>query len=523
MYGSQTSKSNQNPRRAGRYLPLLGLTLSLCTASGCASPTESGRTELPSDIRDAFGALPAPESVQIRLRHANGVPEFVVGELGRVELPASGLNISNAGPALAPALARIAPLFRLSAGELVPSKVQRGTDRHVHVRMIQMKNGLTVIGGDLIAHLDAGGLIYAVNGTAQGATAEPPPSAGPAGLAESSLVYYRDDDARLHLARAIIEEGVRNGAPFRDQLYLSYPTGETLARLPQYHGIMTRKVHSADNTGSVPGRLVRNEGDAASGDTDVDTNYDLLARTYECYDSLLGRDSYDDASAPLLSTVHFQTRLNNAFSNGVNVFFGDGDGTVFGPLGSDPDVVTHELTHSMTAQTSRLEYIKESGALNESLSDISSAACESWLRGKVVDDAVWLLAEQSFTPGTPNDALRYMAEPKRDGSSRDYYPELYRGDDDNGGVHINSGIPNLAFKLLVTGGTHPRRKTTTNVRGIGVYKAAQIFFTASNFYMSPRTDMKQARDYTVQAALSSLYPPDVVDSVRAAWDAVGVR
>jgi hypothetical protein len=115
-----------------------------------------------------------------------------------------------------------------------------------------------------------------------------------------------------------------------------------------------------------------------------------------------------------------------------------------------------------------------------------------------------------------------MANPTQDGSSKDYYPERYVGTSDNGGVHWNSGIANLAFKLLATGGTHPRSKTTVNVTGVGVEVAARIFYKANVDLFTSSTTFAQAKTYTAQAASSLGYSAAIVDSVNKAWEAVGV-
>jgi hypothetical protein len=188
-------------------------------------------------------------------------------------------------------------------------------------------------------------------------------------------------------------------------------------------------------------------------------------------------------------------------------------------LGKDLDVTVHELTHAVTSSESNLTYSNESGALNEGMSDIFAAYCESWTRSWATDADVWKIGEDIWTPGTAGDALRYMANPTQDGSSKDYYPERYTGTSDNGGVHWNSGIANLAFKLLSTGGTHPRGKTTTVVTGLGVQQAGAIFYKANTDLMTASTTFAQAKTYTEQAATSLGYS---TASVTQAWQAVGV-
>jgi Zn-dependent metalloprotease len=281
-------------------------------------------------------------------------------------------------------------------------------------------------------------------------------------------------------------------------------------------------VYSANNGTSLPGTLKRSETGAVTGDSHVDDNHKHLGTTYQCYYQNFGRDSYNNAGAQMRSTVHYSTNYTNAFWNGTQMVYGDSNGTQSAPLGKSLDVTVHELTHAVTSSESNLTYANESGALNEGLSDIFGAYCESWKRGWVVDAAVWMVGDDVWTPNVAGDALRYMANPTQDGSSKDYYPTRYVGTSDNGGVHWNSGIANLAFKLLTTGGTHPRGVTTTNVTGIGIQKAGQIFYKANRDLMTASTTFAQAKTYTEQAATQLGYTTAEVASVTAAWQAVGV-
>jgi len=209
--------------------------------------------------------------------------------------------------------------------------------------------------------------------------------------------------------------------------------------------------------------------------------------------------------------------------------YGDGDGNLMAPLASALDVTAHELTHGVTAATANLVYQNEPGALNEAMSDIMGAVCESW-RDQGISGRTWLVGEEIFTPAIDGDALRYMADPTRDaalyppaiGGSRDYYPDLYQGTSDNGGVHINSGIANLAFSLLVTGGQHPRGKTTLTVPAIGMEQAGKIFYRSlTQGYFSSTTNFIQARAAT-EVVAQDLYGPAAKSAVTLAWAAVGV-
>jgi vibriolysin len=188
-------------------------------------------------------------------------------------------------------------------------------------------------------------------------------------------------------------------------------------------------------------------------------------------------------------------------------------------LGLSADVTTHELTHAVTEHESNLTYSGESGGLNEALSDIFGAYCESYASGTwATTNAVFMVGDDIWTPATANDALRYMYDPAKDGSSLDYWTSSAGSVD----VHYSSGIANLAFTLLSKGGTHPRGKSTVNVTGIGVQKAGAVFYKANTDYFTASTKYAQAKTYTEQAATALGYSAADLASVTAAWTAVGV-
>src|SRR5204863_1323032 len=187
--------------------------------------------------------------------------------------------------------------------------------------------------------------------------------------------------------------------------------------------------------------------------------------------------------------------------NGSRLGYGDGDGTSFAPLSKALDVDAHELTHAVTERTANLTYSNESGALNEATSDILGNSCEAYTNnGGTPNSNTWKVGEDIYTPGTAGDALRYMNNPTQDGSSKDWYPSRYTGTSDNGGVHSNSGIANLAYYLMVIGGTHPRSMSTVTVTPLSAtsstsldlaqriwYRALTVYFTASATFSSART------------------------------------
>lgn len=203
------------------------------------------------------------------------------------------------------------------------------------------------------------------------------------------------------------------------------------------------------------------------------------------------------------------------------MLYGDGDGVTFGNFVDALDVTAHEIGHAVTTSTSNLIYFAEPGALNESMSDIMGSVCEWYRNGQVVNANTWKCAEDIYTPGTPGDALRYMNDPKLDGQSLDYFDTTFSPFTD---VHYSSGIPNLAFYLLSQGGTHPRGRSTISVRGIGIAKAAQIFYRANTVLLLGKTSASftDAKLATEQAAAQLGYSSADIDSVTAAWQAVGV-
>ncbi|MCW2826148.1 MAG: peptidase family protein, partial [Aeromicrobium sp.] len=170
------------------------------------------------------------------------------------------------------------------------------------------------------------------------------------------------------------------------------------------------------------------------------------------------RASIDGAGLPLHATVHYGQRYDNAFWDGDRMVFGDGDGEVFGRFTSSLSVIGHELAHGVTQYTADLVYEGQSGALNESVSDVFGALVEQHALGQSAAAASWLIGEGLFTDQVEGNALRSMREPGTayddDVLGRD--PQPAHMDDyvqtraDNGGVHLNSGIPNKAFCLVAT-------------------------------------------------------------------------
>jgi Zn-dependent metalloprotease len=273
----------------------------------------------------------------------------------------------------------------------------------------------------------------------------------------------------------------------------------------------------------------------------VDAHYGA-SKVYDYYLNVHGRNGIDGNGGPrtyasvdgttglISSIVHFGKSYNNAFwtDSKNQMFYGDGDGTAWGPIVT-LDICGHEMQHGVTSRTAGLVYSGESGALNESWSDVFGVMVELYARGGETA-GTWRIGEDARTPATPGDAERWMDIPHNgmnygytSNDQPDYYTERYTGTQDNGGVHINSGISNHVFYLVVKGGTHAHVAGPL-VTGIGADKAAKIWYRAITTYMTSSTNFAGARTATLNAA-SDLYGTASVEytSVATAWSACGVN
>ncbi|NUP45976.1 MAG: M4 family metallopeptidase [Catenulispora sp.] len=220
-----------------------------------------------------------------------------------------------------------------------------------------------------------------------------------------------------------------------------------------------RAVFDDHDTENLPGSEVRAEGAPPTGDPSADEAYDGLGATFDFYLKVYKRWSVDGQGLPLKGTVHYGTQYDNAFWNGSQMVFGDGDGTVFGRFTGSVDVIGHELTHGVTQYTANLVYRGQSGALNESVSDVFGSMVKQYKLGQDAADADWLIGAGLFLPSVHGVALRSMKDPGTayddPNLGKDPQPATMAGyvdtSDDDGGVHINSGIPNRAFYLAATG------------------------------------------------------------------------
>lgn len=282
-----------------------------------------------------------------------------------------------------------------------------------------------------------------------------------------------------------------------------------------------RSVHDCGGERDLPGRLVRDESAPAVGDVAADEAFEGLAQTWALFREAYGRDSLDGAAMPLVGSVHYGERYDNAFWNGEQMVFGDGDGVVFNRFTASVDVIGHELTHGLTQFSGDLDYHDQSGALNEHLSDVFGSLVKQRSLGQDAASADWLIGQGLFTAAVNGVALRSMKAPGTayddPALGKDPQPATMAGyvrtTSDNGGVHINSGIPNHAFYLLATA-----------LGGKSWIQAGQIWFDVlTGGTLRHDANFAQFAGLTITAA-GARYGAESAQSraVADAWQHVGV-
>jgi len=488
----------------------------------------------------ALAKNPTSDSkIKIHDQDPNGVPTFVTGDLG-------SLGAGQKDKAAKDFLKAQRELLHMNGVEDFDA-VSSVTDNlgQTHIKFQEKYRGLPVVGAEMIVHADASGNVIALNGRFMPGDDEKLPRHAtvdgysaisnaaneigadfPTMMASPSLVYVVNERSQAYLAWvATISYKDAEGAQLVRVYANATGTGDLIFTDSIYKRLKSRKVYTANNGSALPGTLLWSEGGTQTSDTTAQAAYNYAGNTYDFYKNVFNRDSYDNAGAQIISSVHYLSNYNNAFWNGSQMVYGDGDGSQFAPLSKALDVDAHELTHAVTERTANLVYSNESGALNEATSDILGNSCEAYSKNGGTPNAnTWKVGEDIYTPSTAGDALRYMNDPAAAGDS-DYYPTRYTGTLDHGGVHTNSGIANLAYYLMVMGGTHPRR-TSVNVTPLSATSstsldmAQRIWYRALTTYWTSSTGFSSARTGTAQAA-TDLYGATAAASVNAAWDAVG--
>jgi len=281
-----------------------------------------------------------------------------------------------------------------------------------------------------------------------------------------------------------------------------------------------RSIYNAENSEKLPGLIVRSEGQKAKGGPSITEAYDYSGRTYDFFKKVFDRNSINDSGMDLESTVHYSEDYNNAFWNGTQMVYGDGDGDIFTRFTKSLEVVGHELTHGVTQYEAALEYQGQPGALNESFSDIFGSLIKQYSLKQSSEKADWLVGEKLFTNKVKGKALRSMKEP---GTAYDdptlgkdpqpgHMKNYVKTTSDNGGVHINSGIPNKAFYL-----------TAIEIGGYAWEKAGRIWYIVLRDKLRERANFKNVADMTFGVA-GQIYGKNSSEqkAVVNAWKGVGI-
>jgi Zn-dependent metalloprotease len=290
-------------------------------------------------------------------------------------------------------------------------------------------------------------------------------------------------------------------------------TGERISVYDARHG----------EEAALPGKKVRGSTDPAVADKAVNQAFDGADHTYAFYQDVYDRNSVDGKGLELVSSVHFSRDFDNAFWDGQQMVYGDGSGEIFkvGSLTTDIAIIAHELTHGITQYTAGLEYSAQSGALNESFSDVFGSLVKQYGLKQTADQADWLIGAGVLGTELSGKALRSMAAPGTayDGDNQpadmDGYVDLPNDDNpnnDNGGVHTNSGIPNHAFYLAAT-----------NLGGNAWEAAGQIWFETLTTKLEPTANFADAAAATVAVAAARFGKSSTEQqAVQDAWEQVKV-
>ncbi len=283
---------------------------------------------------------------------------------------------------------------------------------------------------------------------------------------------------------------------------------------------LDRTIYDAQNSENLPGSLVRREGGKVRGGRTVTEAYNYSGSTYNFFRDVFNRNSIDTRGMKLDSTVHYGEDYNNAFWNGTQMVYGDGDGEIFERFTKSIDVIGHELSHGVTQYEAALEYEGQAGALNESFSDIFGSLVKQYQFKQKAEKADWLIGSGLFTRKIKGIALRSMKEPgtayddptigkdPQPGHMKDYVNTT----SDNGGVHINSGIPNRAFCL-----------TAMELGGYAWEKAGKIWYLVLIERLRENSNFQRAANMTHEVA-GSLYGirSNEQKVIKNSWNQVGI-
>lgn len=325
------------------------------------------------------------------------------------------------------------------------------------------------------------------------------------------------------IVRKMALRNIETSAEIRTERRLLWP--ETVASLLTNMEGKYREVYDMQNRPNrrdlLPGKLVRREGGEPVEDPAVNEAYDYSGYTYDFFNEIFNRDSLDDSGLTIISSVHLDVNYNNAFWNGSQMAYGDGDNIVFHRFTKGLDVIGHELTHGIVSFTSRLVYRNEAGAINEHLADVFGSLVKQWVLKQDVTTADWLIGNDIIIPAPTRRGIRdmknpgtaYINDPDLNGTDPqpDHILKKYTGAQDNGGVHINSGIPNKAFC-----------EAAIKMGGNAWERAGRIWYEAM-LQLTPNSNFESLVK-TTRDICTGLYGPNSkeYDAVAFGWDSVGL-
>ncbi len=473
-----------------------------------------------------MGQLQSSSQAGLRVEyHAlTGKVRFIGAEPGAPvrNMKAAGLSQADAARSF---LQQYGPLFGIKdqATELSVMKSKSAGGGRSFIRYQQQHKGIPVIAGELNVQMDPAGGVLSVNGeTSPDILVDTTPSvdAGTARQTALAAVAKWYEGANLHLLAkpelwiynpALLGvndntnilvwrmEVVDNAGAVKELVLVDAHSGTIALHFSEIKDALSRKIYDnnndytkgLDHTGAVPDRI---EGQTATKIADVDNAYTYLGDTYNFFFNNFGRDSIDGAGLPLIATVKYcpdaySCPYGNAYWNGTQMVFGD-------TYASGDDVVGHELTHGVTENEAGLLYYMQSGAINESLSDIFGEFIDL-TNGKGNDAAGvrWLMGED-----LPIGAIRSMQTPGLYGDPDRMTSTGYvcGAENDNGGVHTNSGIGNKAAYLMVDGQTF----NGYTITGIGIPKTAQVYYEAETNLLTSGSDYGDLGTLLYQACLN---------------------
>lgn len=501
--------------------------------------------------RAAFGRLQilAAGKLDAHWNAATGIPDFIAGNSADAFIPYTPSAAERGNPA---AIARgfldeNRALFKLAsvAENLAVLRVEADPQLgFAHVRLAQMYRDLPVYGKQLVVHLDAQERVVAVNGqfapdifvaTTPTLTARDAEQIALADLLDvqldpaerarvtteiladkTQLVIYVDAASKATLTWHVT---ILTETPLGQWKFFVNARRPVIAhRLDTLNNAKLRRTYSAEGKTSVPGKLLIEEGERAKSDAVAQAAHDGAGKVYDYFFNTFKRDGVDGRGSPMVSVVHFGSDpedAENAAWIGEKQLMIYGDGSkAFKALAYGLDVVAHEFTHGITDFTANLNYEGQSGALNESYSDVFAA---------MIDRANWTMGETVIkSPPYPLRVLRDLEDPTLGGNydprdpigslgqpahMRDFAKLSNSRKNDNGGVHVNSGIPNRAAFLAA--------------KALGREKTEQIYYRTLTQYLTPESDFADAARATIRAA-QELYGTNEANAVRAAFEQVGI-